>query len=318
MYKSFRENIIYSVNQRKRRWKLVETEGDDSGYIFSGPVVEEKRKTVKPGTILIDNHREGVIVSENPGSPWHESTFYTQGSILRDADGRFIRQVALCETTDPDGDLTWSVLWEPKEGEATYHFVVGTGKWKGIAGEVTTTGIVKRRADDHTMSGFKMLWKIDARNDETIEPFAPRGAYTNHATSLSFHGPHVTESMRELVNGLRLEVSTQAGVLIGEDPSVPSPRSYATCYDRGTTLWREGKRLADVMLLEDTDSDGDMAWLVHVWWYARGRGLYKFIGGTGEWEGIRGEGASLGMLRARTDDYYLLRSEIHWRIEREK
>jgi hypothetical protein len=296
----------------------AKNEGTDAGYFFSGPFVEERRKTVKPGMVLIDNHRSGVIIGENPGSPWHQSTFYSQGSILRDSEGMFIRQVALCETTDPDGDLTWSVLWEPRKGQGTYSLVVGTGKWKGIAGEGRMAGVVRGRADDHTMPRYELRWKVDEENDGKVEAFAPSSPYTNHATSLSFHGPHVSESMKELANGLKLEVSTQAGVLIGEDPSVPSPRSYATCYDRGTTLWSEGKRLADIMLLEDTDPDGDMAWLIHVWWYARGRGLYKFIGGTGKWEGIRGEGVTLGMLRARTDDHYMLRSEIRWRINRER
>ena len=35
-------------------------EGTDTGYIFSGPSVEEKKKTVKKGTILVDNHQTGV------------------------------------------------------------------------------------------------------------------------------------------------------------------------------------------------------------------------------------------------------------------
>jgi hypothetical protein len=43
--------------------------GEDSGYIFTGPIVERKRKVVKPGVVLIDNHRSGVIVSDNTGSP---------------------------------------------------------------------------------------------------------------------------------------------------------------------------------------------------------------------------------------------------------
>jgi hypothetical protein len=43
--------------------------GEDSGYIFAGPTVERKRKFVKPGLLLIDNHRSGVIVSDNKGSP---------------------------------------------------------------------------------------------------------------------------------------------------------------------------------------------------------------------------------------------------------
>ena len=288
--------------------------GEDSGYIFVGPAVERKSKVVKPGVVLVDNVREGVIVSDNAGSPWHKATYNTQGSILRDADGKFIRQVAFCETTDPDGDLTWSILWEPSEGKASYHFIVGTGKWKGIAGEATVTD-TQRRADDYTMPIYRMRWEVDERNDETIPPFQPKGPFTNHATSLSFHGPHVTESIRELANGLKLIVNTQVGVLIGEDPSVPSPRSYVTSYDKGTTIWDRGERLADVMLLEDTDPDGDMAWLVHVWWYARGRGLYKFVGGTGKWEGIRGEGNTLPALMKRTDDYHFLRSGIHWRID---
>jgi hypothetical protein len=288
--------------------------GEDSGYIFAGPTVERKSKAVKQGVVLVDNVREGVIVSDNTGSPWHKATYYTQGSILRDADGKFIRQVAFCETIDPDGDVTWSILWEPSVGRASYHFVVGTGKWKGIAGEVTVTGM-QRRADDYTMPSYRMSWEVDEKNDETIPPFQPKGPFTNHATSLSFHGPHVTESIRELANGLKLVVNTQVGVLMGEDPSVPSPRSYVTSYDKGTTVWDRGERLADVMLLEDTDSDGDMAWLVHVWWYARGRGLYKFVGGTGKWEGIRGEGNTLPALMKRTDDYHFLRSGIHWRID---
>ncbi len=291
--------------------------GEDSGYIFAGPTVERKRKVVKPGIILIDNHKHGVIVTENSDSPWHRATYYAHGSILSDAGGKFIRQVAFCETIDPDGDVTWSILWEPSEGKASYHFIVGTGKWKGIAGEATITDVT-RRADDHTMPSYSMSWEVDEKNDETIPPFSPKGPYTNHATSLSFHGPHVTESIKELANGLKLIINTQLGVLIGEDSTasnVLNPRGYAASYDKGVTVWSGDKRLADVMLLEDTDPDGDIAWLVHVWWYARGRGLYKFVGGTGKWEGIRGEGVTLGQLMKRTDDYHLLRSEIHWRID---
>jgi len=289
--------------------------GEDSGYLFLGPDVERKRKVIRPGLVLIDIIRKGVIISESAGCPWNKSTYYTQGSILRDADGKFVRQVALCETIDPDGDVTWSILWEPSEVKASYHFFAGTGKWKGIAGEATVTGM-QRRADDHSTPNYRMSWEIDEKNDETVVPFSPKGPYTNHASSLSFHGPHVTEWVRELANGMKLIVNTQVGVLIGEDPAVSSPRSYVTSYDKGTTLWSGDKRLADVMLLEDTDAEGDMAWLIHVWWYARGRGLYKFVGGTGKWEGVRGIGNTLpGILKARTDDYHFLRSEIHWRID---
>jgi len=292
--------------------------GKDSGYIFAGPTVERKRKVVKPGVVLIDNHRTGVIVSDNTGSPWHKATYYAHGSILSDTEGKFIRQVAFCETIDLDGDVTWSILWEPREGKATYHFIVGTGKWKGIAGEATITGKTGR-ADDHTMPTYKMSWEIDPNNDETVPAFQPKGPYTNHATSLSFHGAHVTENVKELASGLRLIINTQLGVLVGEsttEVNLQNPRGYAASYDKGVTVWSGDKRLSDVMLLEDVDPEGDMTWLVHVWWYARGHGLYKFIGGTGKWEGIRGEGKTLGALMRRTDEYHLLRSEIHWRIDK--
>jgi len=292
--------------------------GEDSGYIFAGPTVERKRKPVKPGVVLIDNHKNGVIVSDNTDSPWHKATYYAHGSILADAEGKFIQQVAFCETIDPDGDVTWSILWEPSPGKATYHFIVGTGKWKGIAGKATITGKTGR-ADDHTMPSYKMSWELDEKNDLTVPAFEPKGPYTNHATSLSFHGAHVTENIKELANGLRLIINTQLGVLVGEstpEVNLQNPRGYAASYDKGVTVWSGEQRLSDVMLLEDVDPDGDMAWLVHVWWYARGHGLYKFIGGTGKWEGIRGEGKTLGALRRRTDEYHLLRSEIHWRIDK--
>ena len=94
------------------------------------------------------------------------------------------------------------------------------------------------------------------------------------------------------------------------------PRNYATVFDRGTTIQMGSETLGDVMLLEDTDPDGDIAWLVHIWWYGKGPGTYRFIGGTGKWAGIIGQGKTLGSLRRRSDDHHMLRSEMHWRIER--
>lgn len=79
---------------------------------------------------------------------------------------------------------------------------------------------------------------------------------------------------------------------------------------------RGGDRIADVMLLEDTDPDGDVVWLHHLWWYDAGPGRYRFIGGTGKWDGITGEGRTLGVLRHRKDDHWMLRSEMHWNIDR--
>jgi hypothetical protein len=42
----------------------------------------------------------------------------------------------------------------------------------------------------------------------------------------------------------------------------------------------------------------------------------KNLGGTGKWEGITGEGKTPGILRPRMDGHWMLRSEMHWRINR--
>ena len=47
-------------------------------------------------------------------------------------------------------------------------------------------------------------------------------------------------------------------------------------------------------------------------WYGKGPGSYVFIGGTGKWQGIVGYGKTLGMLRGRTDDHFMLKSQMHW------
>ena len=47
---------------REERVDMVKIlESKDSGYIFSGPLVEEKTKKVKEGVILVDNHRTRAL-----------------------------------------------------------------------------------------------------------------------------------------------------------------------------------------------------------------------------------------------------------------
>ena len=71
------------------------------------------------------------------------------------------------------------------------------------------------------------------------------------------------------------------------------------------------------MLLEDTDADGDVVWLYHIWWYNKGPGIYCFIGGTGKWEGIQGKGVTRGMFKKRSDDHFMLKSEIYWNLSQD-
>jgi len=293
-------------------------EGTDAGYIFIGPAVQKRTKTLQNGITLAAYHKTGVIVSENPHSPWRHATLFVQGTTVSDRVGRVTHDAALCESTDADGDLTWSVLWRAAGGLSTLQLIVGTGKWEGISGQGEMSGIVRSRADDHVMPKWVINWQVNRETGQDLSAPIEAGKYTDHDRGLSFHGPHIPELTRELANGITLIVSNQSGVLISENPEAKSPRNYATNFDRGTTIKVGDKTLGDIMLLEDTDPDGDVVWLVHIWWYGKGPGTYQFIGGTGKWDGITGEGRTLGMLRPRTDDHYMLRSEMHWKIDREK
>ena len=293
-------------------------QGSDTGYAFLSPSVLKRTKTLQNGITLVAHQQTGVIVNESHYSPWRHATFLIQETIVTDADGKLVREVGLCETVDADGDLTWSILWRQVTGPGNLKFIVGTGKWEGISGYGEISGIVQVRADDYLMPRWSINWQVDREASHLLDGSNERGVYTNHDQGFSFHGPHVVESTRELTNGIRLEVNNQSGVLMSEDREANSPRNFATSFDRGTTLMKGEERIADVMLLEDTDPDGDVVWLYHFWWYGTGPGRYRFIGGTGKWEGISGEGKTLGVLRNRMDDHWLLRSEMHWNISPEE
>ncbi len=61
---------------------------------------------------------------------------------------------------------------------------------------------------------------------------------------------------------------------------------------------------------EDAGAEGDAAWLYHTWWYNKGPGIYSVTGGTGKWEDIRGVGVARGMFKERTDDHFMVKSEL--------
>ena len=292
--------------------RVYAQQGSDQGYFFIGPEIETSGKEFKDGKYLMHYTHEGVVISENVASPWHDGILYVQGSALMDSEGKRIADVALCEITDQEGDLCWFVFRNTDEG-FKLDIRAGTGKWDNISGSAKMGKETDPRADGYLKFPWEMSWEIIERSntDNTIN----MDKYEFHDQGLSFHGPHITTLTKELNNKVTLVYSNQSGVLLSEDPEAMSPRNFATCFDRGTTYQLEGKTLGDVMLLEDTDPDGDIVWLYHEWWYGKGPGSYEFIEGTGKWKSITGQGVTLGMLRARTDDHFMLRSEMHWNIE---
>ena len=286
---------------------------EDEGSLFMTPLVETRKKVFKNGQTVSAFNTRGNVSSQNPDSPWHEASFFGQGTIVNDGDGNRIAKVTLCEMIDADGDITWGVLWEPAEKSATYQIKAGTGKWNNIVGRGEFEQLDTERADGFVSSDWEITWSFSNGKPRDVD--VDKKNYRYHDQGLSFHGPHIKESERMLANGVKLVISNQSGVLLSDDPAAKSPRNFATCFDRGTTVGnKERSALGDVMLLEDTDPDGDIVWLYHEWWYGKGPGSYEFIGGTGKWTGITGFGVTRGMLRGRVDDHYMLKSEMHWNL----
>jgi hypothetical protein len=287
-------------------------ETQEEGYLLLGPQEERRVKKFSDGRSIVAYHQSGSVVSEGEGGPWEVATFFAQGSMYKDAAGKVVIDVAVCEMADAAGDLSWSVLRRSPDGQNTIDIKAGTGRWKGIAGKGSLMAATKTRADGHSRPRWKMSWEIANRKSAAL--LGNPDDYKYHDQGLSFHGPHIKELSQTLTNGVTLLVSNQSGVLLSDDKEAKSPRNFATCFDRGTTYIVKGENLGDVMLLEDTDPDGDVVWLYHEWWYGKGPGSYEFIDGVGKWTGISGYGKTLGMLRPRTDDHFMLKSEMHWNL----
>ena len=141
----------------------------DSGYVFAGPVSTTRTKALKNGLVLVATHQSGVIVSTKSHSPWHHATFFAQTTVVKDSDGNVLKEVALCETTDADGDLTFGFLWRPAGKEGTFQLVVGTGKWEGISGGGRFAGVLRQRVDGHVMPKWQLHWKVDKESSPDIE-----------------------------------------------------------------------------------------------------------------------------------------------------
>ena len=292
-------------------------QGSDHGYLFMGPRDEITSKQIKEDRYITAFISKGVVVTANPESPWYHAACFAHGSVITNKEGQILKEVIIYETTDAQGDLTWSVLWLPegKGSQGTFTLIQGTGKWAGIMGQGQTNDMITDRSDHHIMPSYDISWEIDKINAPFSDSIQGKENYTYMDQCLSFHGPHEFLESRELNNGISLEFSSQSGVLMSMlGPETISPRNGATCFDRGNTVKLDGKTQGDVMLLEDTDADGDVVWLYHIWWYNKGPGIYHFIGGTGKWEGIQGVGVTRGMFKGRTDDHFMLKSELHWNL----
>jgi hypothetical protein len=287
--------------------------GTDQGYAFLGPQIVARTMPLANGLTLQATHQSGVLVAQNPAGPLYQATLYAQGTTVLDTQSAALGAARLYEFTGSEGDSAWAIGLNWPDSPGTYRLVQGTGKWEGIGGTFETRGLLCERADDHVLVNCAANWQVEPGRAWDYQARVEAGGYTDYDTGYSFHGPHVVTATQKLANVLVLVANSQSGVLISENPE--SPRHNATCFDRVTTIKKsEGKVLGDVMLLEDTDVDGDVVWLYHEWWYGQGPGRYEFLGGTGKWEGIAGLGTTLGMVQRRADDHYMPTWEMHWKL----
>lgn len=128
-----------------------------------------------------------------------------------------------------------------------------------------------------------------------------------------FVGPREVKRTKRIKKGTHIVAYHRRGVSVSE--RADSPWNQAALFIQGTSIEdAQGKILQDVALCEATDADGDLNW--STLWRAGGTtGTVAFKLGTGKWRGIRGVGVTRGMLRGRSDDHYMLKSEMFWNID---
>ena len=192
---------------------------------FSVRLFQRKYSELQTGLTLGAFQRTGVVVTENEG-PWRYATFLIQETVVTDAGGGLVLEAAVCETTDPDGDLTWCTLWLKAGSPAKLRLIAGTGKWDGISGQGEMAGFVANRADDYVMPKWSINWQVDREKGHLPDAPIDEGAYTHHDRGFSIHGPHIVESTRTLTNGIRLEVNTQTGILHEREPRSQQPAEF--------------------------------------------------------------------------------------------
>jgi hypothetical protein len=130
-----------------------------------------------------------------------------------------------------------------------------------------------------------------------------------------FAGPKMVEKSQTFKTGRTLVAYHQQGIIVSENSA--SPWHHATLFAQGTFIRDPGgEDVGEVVLWETVDPDGDLTWAVTLWIYAAGPAKFQLIQATGKWAGIAGEGQTLGLLRERADDHYMVNWDMHRRFDR--
>ena len=276
--------------------------GQDRGYTIHGPHVKTVFRPINDSLILARNTQQGVTVTENPASPFHDARWVYRGSTIQKNDGSELGEAGVMEFTDPDGDVVFVpvVNWYYEGAESYWWVVEGTGKWHGITGKIWPTGMRKDRKDDGWMVNFGAEWKIDP--DAGVPDSAElKKKFAKHEAIRALVHPTAKESETVWKKGSVVGVYTMSGVLLSDDET--SPFRNASVFLQGLEFHdADGNALplTTVWAMESTDADGDAVFM-SLDNRQGGPQRILIIGGTGKWAGISGEGRVKGA-EPRGDD----------------
>ena len=310
------EGVEYSFQCTDKKLDVKQTFEQDSGFSITYPFEIESTMELQGSYTLELGHRNGMIFSENPDSPFHYATLFSQGTVFRDEEGIEVGEVSLIEMTDRHGDTAWLAIefWFENGVPVPFDIIGGTGKWKYITGKGKIMGEVGQRIDHHPTIRWEASWKIDEEGirNYSAETIAKEQGYTHIEEMMSFHGPHVPEGLRKPGNGLQLVPNTQKGVIVCQDTTSPLHQSVWFSHDTSVKN-EEGRTFADALVSTNIDPQGDLVFGHQVWWYGEDTGRTHIFGGTGKWKGIEGEMKTQGML-PRKDDHFMLKMKVFYSL----
>ena len=134
------------------RWEALENPIDPTvaaaqptrtggGTITFGPN-EPEMIALANGRSLLRLRQSGILLDDDPDSPFHLATQDCQASMVVAADGSTEITRGHCDSVDADGDIWWISFLNTSDGQ-TYETPGGTGKFAGLEGRGTTAAQVQ-------------------------------------------------------------------------------------------------------------------------------------------------------------------------------
>lgn len=141
--------------------------------LFTGTANADKHKetgttiwveTSSEGTELANGHtvkrttNEGISLSDDPKSVFHNAKQISSGSDIYDAAGELLGSYGYGEIRVSDGDLAFYSYSNSPETDAVWTIIGGTGKFAGITGGGTSEAV--HMGEGRQVHRWKGSWKL--------------------------------------------------------------------------------------------------------------------------------------------------------------